>query len=549
MMNPNLVDDSFIQVLDLDGNESVISLQEALINAHKYKAICGECLPQDKAIERLLRGILHRILQDYGANGEKEPLTSPKQARNRWVELWKNGQFPAQPILDYFNTYKDRFNLVDDTHPFFQVHETEKQIEFKASNGKIAKGDGVNPRTVGKLVGTLFASSSRPRVWADRYFDENSTLSWQEGARWLLFINSFDDASFKKPPTDIHVSFCGQITGIYAEGANLFETLMLNLPLSQLDQLWKNNTPYWEIEPFTRSQMVVAPPDNPSLLLTFPYRRMHLIFNEEGRVTGYELTGHHSFPTDNYLVEQNGVYRAPDLKKGTPLGFRRLTSDFLWKNYGDLFLPGEDQNLRPGIINWISNIVNSDDYEISIPELKFRSVEVSYKSMQCVFSEMTDDTLVMNSFLLADDSADWRILINSSVENLKKAAQATGYFFKNLAIAGGGDPQKDYPRKEGEEIFWQRIDTPFREWLGSLKEMDEIIEREKEVKTLVYGIADQIRREKEASASLKAAIGTTQKVKKGKTEVEVTYNLQKACGQYYSQIRKIMGDSPKHAKE
>lgn len=548
MRNLNASIDPFIKILNLNGNESEISLLEALIHAQNYKAICGDCLPQDKSIENLLLGILQKIFQEHNANGKYEPLTSPEQAENRWIQIWKAGQFPEQPIREYLEKYKDYFNLIDPVHPFFQVHETEKQIEFKASNGKTVKGDGHNPRSIGKLVGTLFASGSRPRVWADRYFDEKNTLTQEEAIRWLIFINNYDDASFKKPPTDIHVAFRGQITSIYAEGANLFETLMLNLPLCQGDQLWKSNTPYWEMEPFTRSQMVLPPPDNPSLLLTFPYRRMHLNFDEDGNVTGYELTGHHSFPTDNYTIEQNGIFKEGDPKKGTSLSFRKLPSDLLWKNYGDLFLDNSEAP-KPGIINWITKIVDNEDFDLSVPALRFRAVSVAYKSMQCVFAEMSDDTVVMNSFLLADNSLIWRELIASTVADLKKCARATGYLYKNLAIAAGEDPKNDSPLKQGEEEFWRRIDTPFRAWLASITKLSEIVSTQGQMKDQIYSVIHQILNERRQSATLKMALGTTKKIKKGKTEVEVTYNLQKSCGAYYYSIEQILGPSATKQKQ
>lgn len=544
--NLNAVDDLWIKALDLDGNETDISFREALVHAQNYKALYGECLPQDKSIERLLRGILHKILQNYSVDGEYEPLISSDQAKERWVELWESGHFPEKPIQDYLDQYKDRFNLIDPEYPFMQVHETEKEIRFKASNNKVVSGDGLNFRTIKKLVGTIFEGSGRPRVWADQYFDDDSTLSMPEAARWLCFINSYDDASFKKPPTDIHVAFCGQMTGIYAEGTTLFETLMLNLPLANGEEVWKTCTPYWEMESFGRSQMVTPPPDNPSLLLTFPYRRMNLKIDDEGRVTGYELTGHHSFNTSNYFIEQNGVMRAPQPDKNLPVGYRKLTSDFLWQNYGDLFLNESNDGYSPGVVSWISRIV-SDDFDLSIENLIFRSVTVNYKSMNCVFSEMTNDSLTMNKFLLSRNSLEWRQHIASTVNSLKNCAQQTGYFYKNLAIAGGFDPKKDSFAREGENTFWEQIDQPFREWLASIKKGNQFSNESKikEIKDLVYDIVNQIIQERKDSATLKMAVGTTRMIKVGSSEREKVYNLQKACAEYYQAVRKCMGDGEK----
>lgn len=540
MTNLNLINDSFIKVIGLNGEEREVSFREALIDAHQIRRIYGDCIAQDMAIERILRAFLYPVIEHFDSEGNAEQLEDPDQAFERWINIWNQGYFPSEPLLNYLTETENSFNLIDPVHPAFQVHETEKIIEFRASSGKIARGDGINYRSVNKLVGTVFASKTRPRVWSDRYFSEESVLTLPDAARWLIFINVFDDASFKKPPTDIHSAFCGQMTGIYAEGKNLFETLMLNLPLFTKDEkMLTGNVPYWDMKPLGRSQVVVAPPDNPAYLLSFPFRRMNLKINDNGLISGYELTGHHSFDTEKYQIESNGVYRKPNQEKGIELGFKKLSTDWLWKNYSDLFLDADD-NTRPGIIDWIDYVISNSDLEI--PNLVFRSITVNYKNRQCVIADMTEDSLILNSSLLNESSIEWRKEIAVTVSNLNKCAQQTGYFYRNLFIAEGGDLNKDQQSKAGETEFWNRIDLPFRNWLSEISSISDFLEKEFLIRQEVYIVVDSIIQDKKRTSNLKTAIGRTVKIGKGGKAVEREFNLQSACGIYKNSVMNIMGE-------
>lgn len=127
----------------------------------------------------------------------------------------------------YFNEWKDRFFLFGD-RPFFQVPELEYvgQKEYDP-------------------VSEMIADMPKPEkyLFAMRGLGTTDTLSLPEAARWLVFLQSFDTAGIKTPVKgNTHINkgkiyplkgflgtgWLGGIGGVYAEGANLFETLMLN---------------------------------------------------------------------------------------------------------------------------------------------------------------------------------------------------------------------------------------------------------------------------------------------------------------------------------
>lgn len=79
-------------------------------------------------------------------------------------------------------------------------------------------------------------------------------LTYAEAARWLLFINGYDDVSVKPSKAglpSISIGWLGQNTIVCAIGRNLFETLMMNLvPLQNGNgELWPKPCPIWECLP------------------------------------------------------------------------------------------------------------------------------------------------------------------------------------------------------------------------------------------------------------------------------------------------------------
>lgn len=85
-------------------------------------------------------------------------------------------------------------------------------------------------------------------------------------ARWLLYLNGFDDAALKphipkeQREGKIALAWLGQLGFVYAKGNNLFETLLLNLVLLRPDHsLWGENCPAWERETPRSEELRVIP--------------------------------------------------------------------------------------------------------------------------------------------------------------------------------------------------------------------------------------------------------------------------------------------------
>lgn len=137
----DLLTEPWIRVRLKDNTVQEVSLTEALVSAQDYVDLAGEMPTQDAAVLRLLLAVLFTVFSRVNVKGEPEPLEKRGQALRRWSELWQLGHFPAEPIRDYLEQWKDRFWLFHPTHPFWQVPEARIGTEYGAAklNGEMSE--------------------------------------------------------------------------------------------------------------------------------------------------------------------------------------------------------------------------------------------------------------------------------------------------------------------------------------------------------------------------------------------------------------------------
>ena len=207
-------------------------------------------------------------------------------ALERWSVLWQLGHFPAEPVRDYLEQWKDRFWLFHPTHPFWQVPQAKIGTEYGAA----------------KLNGEMSESSNKLRLFPLYAGQSKEQLSYPQAARWLLCVNGYDDTSAKpkgKGLPSVGAGWLGKIGFIQAQGDNLYETLMLNLTLLRDGrECWGESKPCWELEaPKSAERTEICCPDNPAQLLTLQSRRL-LLHRTGENVDGFCLLGGDFFPLD-----------------------------------------------------------------------------------------------------------------------------------------------------------------------------------------------------------------------------------------------------------
>ena len=179
----NLLDEHWIRVIDDQCRVSEVSLKDAILNAHNYKALSGELPTQDVAIMRLMLAVLHTVFSRVDENGEDAPLDEDDEdeALERWKALWDKGHFSEKAINEYLNKWKERFWLFHPERPFGQLAGMKEGTRSNAL----------------KLNGELSQSGNKFRMFSLYSGSEKESLSYSQAARWLLYLHGYDDVALK----------------------------------------------------------------------------------------------------------------------------------------------------------------------------------------------------------------------------------------------------------------------------------------------------------------------------------------------------------------
>lgn len=340
---------------------------------------------------RLMLAILHTVFYYVDENGDKSQLDDDN-VMERWAALWEMGRLPETPIRTYFKKWRDRFYLFDDKYPFYQVPEAEKGTEHTAA----------------KLNGVLSESSNKLRLFSGVSGEQKSRLTYSEAARWLLYVNGFDDTSAKPKEKDSPspgAGWLGKLGLIYVAGNNLFETLMLNLVLVDNDTggVWQGAKPAWEREkPRSRERTCIAPTDDQAELLTLQSRRLLLKW-ENDAVTGYYLLGGDFFSDTNVPQEQMTLWRSipgKGKKPGECAAKRHDSSRQLWRDFGAVFdFTNDESNRRPGVVRWNKRLNDDMDWP-SDRILSFKIAVVQYGDKDFFINDTFADELAFRAGII-----------------------------------------------------------------------------------------------------------------------------------------------------
>ncbi len=245
----NLITEPWIKVLDENYQELTVSMEEVLKNARHYRQLAGEMRSQDLVILRLLLAVLLSVYQRVNADGEPyEGLTMDdrwqvtvdpdldfedliEEMQETWQTLYEGGEF-SQAVFDYLKAYEDRFDFFGE-HAFYQVgrefydaHVPAKKW-IKTGNGKVAVKE-INRR--------VSESNNSAAIFSPRSNGFKNRLSLDEFVRWVITYQNYTGVSGKTSVNgmnDVSKGWLYSISPVYVKGANLFETLMLNLTLFQ----------------------------------------------------------------------------------------------------------------------------------------------------------------------------------------------------------------------------------------------------------------------------------------------------------------------------
>lgn len=487
----NLLEEPWICVIDKECNVRELSILKLFEHAHEYMDLRGELATQDIAILRLLLAVLHTVFSRYDLNGKDVRLKDTDDALDRWEELWKSGKFPMEPIRTYLESQREKFWLFHPERPFYQCNYAKVGTEYTAA----------------KLNGNLSESSNKIRLFSAVSGKFKNCMSFSEAARWLIYVNAYDDTS-AKPSSEAKklseklpspgVGWLGKLGLLTIGGSNLFETLMLNMVmLNSGKTVYGSENPIWEREVVPSDERKEIPlPDNLSELYTLQSRRLLLKVSGE-KVTGYYLLGGDFFEKNNAFLEPMTVWARKESKTEEIYSPRRHdASKQFWREFASVIPELQDTDRRPGIISWL-NILEEEEIIDENYMLKIRIASVQYGDKDFFVTHVFSDSISMHTALISILNQEWQKAVMNQIEFCDKLA---GYVWKlgcdvNLSAGGSNDTSK-VAANHLKERFYLCIDEPFRKWLCELNpQTDDAVLKVKEWNLQCVKIAENLGKE------------------------------------------------------
>ncbi|MDR3349337.1 MAG: type I-E CRISPR-associated protein Cse1/CasA [Acidaminococcales bacterium] len=456
----DLLNNRWILVLNAKGEVEEISLLEFFRRAHELKSLAGELVTQDVAMLRLLLAIVYAVFTKFDANGNPSPLKNISDALKRWEQIWQLRQFPLGAIEKYLKKYEERFYLFHPERPFYQVPALDKGTPYSAA----------------KLMGDLSESSNKVRLFALKTGRGKKHVGKAEAARWLLHLNAFDDTS-SKPSTrgaglpSIGAGWLGKLGLVFAVGANMFETLLLNFVLADEKQtVFSNGKTTWEQDKINKAERVkISVPDSMPELLTLQSRRVLLEKTADGEyVSGYKLLGGDGFEKDNAVIEQMTLWNTKVNGNLTVFSPKRHDpARFLWRDFPALVANSQDFR-KPGVVRWVGILKNQK--LIGNKLASFQTASIKYGDKDFFIDDVFSDSITLNADLLTELGGEYVGRIVGLLDKTDKCVKALGYLAANIAAAAGGSEVQNISgvSEEAREQAYFSLDKPFRNWLAGV---------------------------------------------------------------------------------
>ncbi len=324
----NLVEEKWLPCLMLKKHFEYLSLKEVLTNAPEIQEIVGDSPPITISLHRLLLAVLHRALD------------APKNY-DEWNEYWQDKSWNKRNKLEnYFAEWKHRFDLFDETHPFYQVGSLSEKIKNDSNQGAV-----IQLYFQAKANATLFEHSNK---------SSPKPLNPSEVARMLISIQAFDYGGTKTADNGQESAspspLIGSAVGLI-KGNNLFETLMLNLHQYNENEeepfpfKKENDLPAWERDSETKAGERM--PEGYLDILTWQSRRIllkpevnangEIIVNRALLMRGYEFPkgskNKNSKFKEKYVLKDKETmlaFKDDDSKGWISIGFE--ANKALWRN-------------------------------------------------------------------------------------------------------------------------------------------------------------------------------------------------------------------------
>lgn len=438
----NLLDESFIPCLRLDGTRDEVSLRGALASARQIAEIVSPSPLVTIGLHRVLLGYLHAALQGPGSERE-------------WARLWTSGDWPQDKLDDYAAKWQDRFDLFHDRFPFFQ------RAGF--TEGKKVGANKLACEITETNVRLMFSHVSD---------DAPPILSFAEVARQLIAHQLTTGAGGRGYGS----SPLSRGLVVLARGDTLFETLHLNLiryrvPDNDPVATTPADKPVWEANEYA------SEPETPRGLLdlyTWLPRSILLLPDEDTSTVQWIHYGpRRMFRSDATIYDPAVAFYEGGDDQVRAVGLEEDKA--LWRDSGALLEFGaESRHRRPPWIEQLARVTRE------IPEVS------QYRSRIGVLGAVFENASVKIWRAETLDLPDEYIHDPTRVASLKQALGVTEEVLgkalmgavrrtAELRLTGdqGGRPDKKRVKQlvdsfAPERLYWSRLEGPYRELLVEL---------------------------------------------------------------------------------
>ncbi len=586
----NLLYEPWILVVDEKmGEVKDVSLKEIFQNAHLYKGLAGDTRTQDFAILRVLLAVLHTVFSRFDADGQPYSFIKlderfrqitkvgkdyeadyKEELLDTWYLLWEKGQFP-DIICDYLEKWSDRFNLLDDKYPFFQV--LEEDISGNAITIKNAT------RVSGKNINRLISESeNKVALFAPKAASTRECLTYAEISRWLItfqgYTGAFDKAKFSSKYTyKPSKGWLFDLGGVFIEGDNLFDTLMLNFFITQDEgnNLLNIQKPCWEyssneiIKNYflnyfdTHSKEAII--DNIAGLYTAWSRGIHI--NPEIKENTPFSCNIVKLPNivhrDNFIEPMTlWKYNERGDNKNHTTPIKHRANKAFWRSFG--LISGE-QDRKPGVIQWLEEISrgladceNNERYKL-LSNLKLNISAISMQddgnATSWVPTDEVIDYISVDGHIMTDIDKDraWVSKINEIVDYTQHIVDKTYGIFINDIKEIRNISEESFNNHMKEELY-SKINKPFIEWLADIHIDDEKEATEEKWKKILFKLVLKEAKEVVGNSNFRDYKGISEKkdskgnvVKlSGNKNIATAYN---ALNYYLNKVLKGGGNNAK----
>ncbi len=442
----------------IDDRIEELSLREVFHRAGDIRALAGEIATQNAAILRLLLVIVRRAIPDE------------RHGPEAWGHLWAERLLPLAEIDAYLDAQGERFDLLSTSTPFLQCA-------------------GLTASKTSGLVKLIAEVPAGEQYFTTRGGRGVTSLSYAEAARWLIHCHQFDVSGIKTGAVGdsrvkggkgypIGTGLAGRFGLVFVEGANLRETLLLNLvlPYRRFDD--DPDLPVWERPTLgAGADPKHTQPAGTNDLVTWPIRRVLLHHNGVEVVDVLITNGDPLHARNLHSFEHHSAWRRSANQEKVIGGVAYMPRQHdparaLWRGLDGILVEraaggavrNEADTMRPpNVLSWLAD--QRQQGRLS-PEthVSLHAIGMSYGTQDSMIEATYDDALEMRANVLTDPTI--MAVAVRAVEAASEAVWTLGTLAGNLASASGREPAG--ARERAREFGFHDLDGRFRIWLSSL---------------------------------------------------------------------------------